>query len=200
MTKVVPCPGVLSTVIAPPCSVMMPCTTARPKPVPSPTSLVVKNGSKMRSRTSGAMPCPVSRTVKRMYGPGLRFRMGECALGGKDHSVQADFQHPPGLAHGMRGIRAEVHEYLLHLGGVGQHSTGREVYLLAESNRGWEHGAQQLQHFLDEEVQLERLALLLCLAAKREHLLHQVPGALPSHEDLLQVIPGHALPRHICST
>ena len=55
----------------------------------------------------------------------------------------------------------------------------------------------QLQHFLDEEVQLERLALLFCLAAKREHLLHQVPGALPSHEDLFQVIPGHALPRHI---
>src|SRR5262245_23100737 len=127
----------------------------------------------------------------------LKFQMGEGALCGKVHSVQADFQQPPGLAHGMRGICAEIHEYLLHLGRVSQHSTGMEVYLLAESNRGWEHCAQQLQHFLDEEVQLERLALRLCLAAKCEHLLHQVPSALSSHEDLLQVIPGDALPRHI---
>jgi hypothetical protein len=96
----------------------------------------------------------------------------------------------------MRGIRAEVHEYLLHLDGVGQHRTCLQVYLLAESYRSWEHGAQQLQYFLDEEVQLEWLALLFCLTAKREHLLHQVPGALPSDEDLLQMIPGHALLRY----
>src|SRR6187549_2752339 len=87
----------------------------------------------------------------------LESQVGECTLYGKGHSVQADVQHSPGLAHGMRGIRAEVHEYLLHLGGVCQHRTCREVYLLTERNCGWEHGAQQLQHFLDEEVQLERL-------------------------------------------
>jgi hypothetical protein len=31
-----------------------------PRPVPSPTGLVVKNGSKMRGRISGAMPVPLS--------------------------------------------------------------------------------------------------------------------------------------------
>ena len=34
--------------------------TSRPSPVPCPTGLVVKNGSKIRLRTSGAMPGPVS--------------------------------------------------------------------------------------------------------------------------------------------
>ena len=97
----------------------------------------------------------------------------------------------------MRGIRAEVHEYLLHLGGVGQHSTCREAYLLAERNRGWEHCAQQLQHFLDEEVQLSGWRSCFAWRLNVSICLHQVPGTLPSHEDLFQVIPGHALLRHI---
>ena len=37
-------------------------TVARPRPVPGPTSLVVKNESKMRSRISSAMPGPSSET------------------------------------------------------------------------------------------------------------------------------------------
>ena len=35
----------------------------RPRPVPSPTGLVVKKGSKMRSMCSGAMPRPLSATA-----------------------------------------------------------------------------------------------------------------------------------------
>ena len=36
----------------------MPKTVASPRPVPLPTSLVVKNGSKIRGRISGDMPLP----------------------------------------------------------------------------------------------------------------------------------------------
>jgi hypothetical protein len=43
-----------------------------PSPVPSPTSLVVKKGSNMRSSTFGPMPVPVSLTVSRTYSPGAR--------------------------------------------------------------------------------------------------------------------------------
>jgi hypothetical protein len=41
----------------------------KPMPVPWPGSLVVKNGSNMRSRTSGAIPFPVSLTVSFTYRP-----------------------------------------------------------------------------------------------------------------------------------
>ena len=41
---------------------MMPWQMDRPSPVPMPTGLVVKNGSKMRASRSGAMPVPVSCT------------------------------------------------------------------------------------------------------------------------------------------
>ena len=43
----------------------MPKTVASPSPVPLPTSLVVKNGSKTRAITSGGMPVPVSLTRRR---------------------------------------------------------------------------------------------------------------------------------------
>ena len=47
MEKVVPLPGRLSTKMWPPLWLTMPNTVARPRPVPLPKSLVVKNGSKM---------------------------------------------------------------------------------------------------------------------------------------------------------
>jgi signal transduction histidine kinase len=42
---------------------------ASPRPVPTPTGLVEKNGSKMRSRFSGGMPTPVSRISARILPP-----------------------------------------------------------------------------------------------------------------------------------
>jgi hypothetical protein len=41
----------------------MPYTVARPSPLPSPTGLVVKKGSKARANVSGRIPAPVSVTV-----------------------------------------------------------------------------------------------------------------------------------------
>src|SRR5207247_1385433 len=49
-----------------------PWLMASPSPVPPPTSLVVKNGSKMRPTTSGAMPTPSSRMVTRTRSPSAR--------------------------------------------------------------------------------------------------------------------------------
>src|SRR6185437_3740440 len=48
---------------------MMPCTTERPRPVPSPTGLVVKNGSKSRAAVAWSMPQPVSLTLSRTAAP-----------------------------------------------------------------------------------------------------------------------------------
>src|SRR5262245_41591965 len=53
--KVVPLPGSLSTAMRPPWRRTRVWLIDRPRPVPS-RRLVVKNGSKIRCRTSGAMP------------------------------------------------------------------------------------------------------------------------------------------------
>ena len=54
--KRLPRPGVLSTSTRPPWSATMPWLTANPRPVPWPTGLVVKNGSKIRGRIAAGMP------------------------------------------------------------------------------------------------------------------------------------------------
>src|SRR5678815_3449967 len=54
--KVVPRPGVLSTVRRPRWLRMMPCTAARPRP--RPVNLVVKNGSKILATVAGSIPEP----------------------------------------------------------------------------------------------------------------------------------------------
>ena len=68
----VPWPTVLVQVIDPPCCRTMLKTTARPSPVPARSGLVVKNGSKTRSTTSGGMPLPESVTDTATHGPGCR--------------------------------------------------------------------------------------------------------------------------------
>src|SRR5215212_2418518 len=53
-------PGVESTRISPPCPLTMRRTMSSPSPVPSPTPLVVKNGSKMRLFICRGIPGPSS--------------------------------------------------------------------------------------------------------------------------------------------
>ena len=55
-------PGSVSTSIVPACCfTMMSWLSERPRPVPSPAGLVVKNGLNIFSFTSGGMPVPLSR-------------------------------------------------------------------------------------------------------------------------------------------
>ena len=58
MEKVVPTCGWLFRLDLPPWFSTMPCTMDSPRPVPLPSALVVKKGSKMRARCSGSMPGP----------------------------------------------------------------------------------------------------------------------------------------------
>src|SRR5215470_4151350 len=53
-SNVLPLPGELSTFRAPPCCVTIPCTVDRPSPVPCPTALVVKKGSRIRSNVAAS--------------------------------------------------------------------------------------------------------------------------------------------------
>ena len=108
-----PCPGVLCTVTAPPWWVTMPWTTARPIPVPSPTPLVVKNGSKICSITPGGIPWPVSRTLSQ-----ARSQAGVPDTATWEalhlHSIKAYCQCASTLPHGMCCIGAQVQNDLVH--------------------------------------------------------------------------------------
>ena len=55
--------------IVPPLRVITPWVTNNPSPVPLPAAFVVKKGSQMRPRCSGAMPAPVSSTTSSTMAP-----------------------------------------------------------------------------------------------------------------------------------
>ena len=71
-SKQLPWPGAPRTVIAPWWAATTPCTTDSPSPVPCPTGLVVKKGSKTRWRVSSSMPQPSSCTHRCAYAPAGR--------------------------------------------------------------------------------------------------------------------------------
>ena len=60
--KVLPRPISLSTRTSPPSALKMPLQIQSPRPVPSLAGLVVKKGSRIRSRISSGIPIPLSRT------------------------------------------------------------------------------------------------------------------------------------------
>lgn len=63
-SAVVPLPLVLFKTSAPPDCSITPCTADRPRPVPLPTPLVVKNGALARASVASSMPSPVSVTER----------------------------------------------------------------------------------------------------------------------------------------
>ena len=99
--NVEPFPGVDSTWISPPRPLTMPWQIERPSPVPTPTGFVVKNGSKMRGRTSGGMPAPVSEISTRAR------PSGAVPVDGA-HDVLAGAP----LRDRLRGVDEEVQEHL----------------------------------------------------------------------------------------
>ena len=102
-TRTTVAPGADSTPISPPCrSTTMRREMSRPRPVPLPTSLVVKNGSKAWACTSAACRSRCRRSRPRRGGVGGR----------------ADGQGA-GAVHGVDGVVDEVGPDLVELAGIG---------------------------------------------------------------------------------
>ncbi len=73
-------PGLVSTSMVPACCLtMMSWLSDRPRPVPSPAGLVVKNGLNIFSFTSGGMPVPLSRILISTLSP--RFLVDAARIG-----------------------------------------------------------------------------------------------------------------------
>ena len=89
-------------------------------PLPWPTSLVVKNGSNMRSCTSAAMPGPVSETDSSTISPSTFLRQLVHTSGTRPTMAHghADL---PARSHRVARVDGEIHQYLLELDRIEQH-------------------------------------------------------------------------------
>src|SRR5437867_2357130 len=129
----------------------------RPRPVPRPRPFVLKNGSNMRSRTSGEIPEPVSATLMRTYGPGraLGWLRGPLV---EAHVLGRERQRAP-LRHGVARVDAEVHQHLLQGRGLSGDDPQAVGDVRADGDRLGERLVGDLLHLADEVPGLQGNAL-----------------------------------------
>ncbi len=114
MLTVVPCPGLLRIVAVPPDCLANPYTWLKPRPVPLPTPLVVKNGSNTRGSVSAAMPAPVSVSSTRHEVAAQAVDLG---LAGQPDLAHRDRENAA-IRHRVARIHAEVQQRELELARV----------------------------------------------------------------------------------
>ena len=116
----------------------------RPSPVPWPSGLVVKNGSKIRSRTVGSMPVPRVVDVDR----------DAVAVGGR---LGPDGDAAAGRA-GVDRVGQQVHHHLVDLGRVAGHQRQRARGPCRSSTRLLQGpAADDVDGRLDAGVEVDRL-------------------------------------------
>ena len=82
-------------------------------------------------------------------------------------------QFAPGLAHCVCGVGAEIQEHLVNMAGVGQDRPHTMVQVLLECDGRGQGRPQELERFLNQELELRGGTLLLGATAERENLLHE---------------------------
>ena len=127
--NVLPAPGSLVTKTWPPLWATMPYTVERPRPVPCPGPLVVKNGSKIRSCTSRRHAGARVADRERHVAAGLAARASRAASAPAHLGVGRGDGQDAAARHRVAGVDGEVHQHLLELAGVrpGEAQAGREL-------------------------------------------------------------------------
>ena len=118
--KVAPRPGAETASIRPSCASTTLRTIARPRPVPC--GFVVKNGLKIRSRSSGAIPGPLSRISTTTWGASASPVPSGCSSPGSEIHADVDVAL---AAERFERVREKVREQLSQLMRVGQQAPAR---------------------------------------------------------------------------
>ena len=125
--NVAPRPGVDCTCTSPPLCLAMPYTVDRPRPVPWPNALVVKNGSKMRSAVAGVHALAGVGHLEHDVAAGAT-SWARCCCGLDRRLARADGQRAA-ARHRVARVDDQVQQHLLHLRAVGANGghVGAEV-------------------------------------------------------------------------
>ena len=187
----VPRPTALVQVTDPPCCRTMLKTTARPRPVPARSGLVVKNGSKTRSTTSGGMPLPESVTVTATHGPTIW--PGGAARSAGTTSVR--MRRRAAVRHGIAGVDAQVHQHLIELRRVAFGERHLAVVRQLEGDPLGQDAMQQRGQAAQAVAEVDGLERQRVRAADGEELPRQQRAALGGAGDRVQLLADQRILR-----
>ena len=93
-------------------------------------------------------------------------------------AIQGDRQSPAIFLHCMVGIGAQIHDNLMHLGGIGKHRSAILFEIVADLYIRRKRCPDQVQHLFDYKVKFKRPLIHINLSAEGQDLLDQVfsPG------------------------
>ena len=111
-----PSRGRLRTSIAPPISVTMPCTSAKPSPVPVPELLVVKNGSKIRPHRLRLHAGAAVFDAEFHVSAGRQRPVRQAALRRRFVQVERNRERAA-CRHRVDRVGAQIHDELVHVRG-----------------------------------------------------------------------------------
>ena len=152
-------------------------------------SLVVKNGSKIFSFTSGVMPVPVSATSSSTYSPGLKPCSRNFWLSAVGHVGGAD-RELAAVRHGVARIDGEVHDHLLELVQVRLDRPDVAAVTDLELDRLAEQPGEQHGDVGERLVELDHLRPKRLPPRERQELPHQAGGAVGVLLDVHDVLEG----------
>ena len=157
----------------------MPCEIDSPSPVPSPTSLVVKNGSKIRPRSSGLIPGPSSSTST-TCGP-RRVHRPHHDIAGARRGVER-----------LLGVHQQVQDDLLDLLAIDQHRQRLGGALHAQRDVLLPQViGPQLGCLPDDLIEIGRRAIGRAAPDERQQVADDVPGPARFTPDDLEIAAHH---------
>ena len=190
MVKVEPAGGVLVTLISPPDCLAKPSAWLRPRPVPLPTSLVVKNGSKMASSMSAGIPDPVSVTETATNRPSRRAWPRSTGMAS---TASTWMTRLPSSRHRIAGIDGEIDQRGFELRDVGGGKTGRIAQLDLDLDPAAHQRADQLRDAFDLRADIEHLRRQRLPPGKGQQLAGQLRGAIDRVRNRIDVTAAPVL-------
>ena len=163
-----------------------------------PTSLVVKNGSNTRGKTSGGMPLPVSATRTATNSP---LKPSSAALAAQQHRLGADGQRAA-RRHGVARIEGEIEQRQLELAGVDLDRAGPPRHAEPDVDVAAQRAAEHVLDLRQPLGEIDHAGLMHLPPREREQLPGQAFAARRrigdgvEQLDLLIAADVAAQPRH----
>ena len=94
--------------------------------------------------------------------------------------------------HSLHGVGAQIHRYLVQIGGISDHGCGARVDPAPQMNACGQRRFEQFERLLNDRLNVYRRAVAEPAATESENALDQLPGTLGGMHDVVEIAPQGA--------